>query len=174
MDTFSRLVIGHASGKPILDNLPERDQIATSLSTVFAALFSNFATLQAYSSAPTKKILGTVSRLERRLLVVGAASVAIVAIIIATLVTTIVLAAHLYRQRHILERYLDLILGTALLVRDASNSGLEIYVKDLISRAGRKAGGLENVNLVEFAKQESDLRNRPVLVEGIPRKLKFL
>jgi hypothetical protein len=60
MDTFSRLVIGHASGKPILDDLPEKDRISTSFGTVFAALFSNFVTLQAYSSAPTKKITGTV------------------------------------------------------------------------------------------------------------------
>ncbi|RGP69701.1 hypothetical protein FSPOR_4513 [Fusarium sporotrichioides] len=132
MDTFSRLVIGHASGKPILDDLPEKDRISTAFETVFAALFSNFVTLQAYSSSPAKKIIGTLSRLERRLFVVEAASAAIVAIIVATLVTTIVLAAHLYRQRHILERYLDLMLGTALLLRDASSSGLEIYLEDLI------------------------------------------
>jgi hypothetical protein len=174
MDTFSRLVIGHASGKPILDDLPEKDQISTSFGTVFAALFSNFVTLQAYSSAPTMKITGTVSRLERRLFVVWTASAAIVAIIVATLVTTIVLAVHLYRQRHILERYLDLMLGTALLLRDASSSGLETYLGDLISRARGKAGGLDNTNLVEFAKRESDLRNRHVIVDETPRKLKFL
>jgi hypothetical protein len=112
--------------------------------------------------------------LEHRLFVVGAASAAIVAIIIATLVTTIVLAAHLYRQRHILNRYLDLMLGTAPLLRDASSSGLETYLEDLVSRAGGKAGGLEDINLVEFTKQEPDLRNRHVLVDGTPRKLKFL
>ncbi|GKU20718.1 unnamed protein product [Fusarium langsethiae] len=136
MDTFSRLVIGHASGKPILDDLPEKDRISTAFETVFAALFSNFVTLQAYSSAPAKNIIGTLSRLERWLFVVEAASAAIVAIIVATLVTSIVLAAHLYRQRHILERYLDLMLGTALLLRDVSSSGLETYLEDLVSRAG--------------------------------------
>ncbi|KIL90152.1 hypothetical protein FAVG1_06891 [Fusarium avenaceum] len=172
MDTFSRLVIGHASGRPILDDLPEKGRISASFETVFAALFSNFVTLQAYSSAPTKQITGTVSRLERRLFVVWTASAAIVAIIAATLVTTIILAAHLYRQRHFLERYLDLMLGTALLLRDTSSSGLETYLEELISRAGGKAGGLENINIVEFAKQESDLRNRHVLVDGTPRKLK--
>ncbi|KAL4727086.1 hypothetical protein ACLX1H_005986 [Fusarium chlamydosporum] len=154
MDTFSRLVIGHASGKPILDDLPVQEQIATSFGTVFGALFSNFVTLQAYSSEPRKMIVGTMSRLERRLFVVGTASAAIVAIVVTTFVTTIVLAVQLYRQRHILERYLDLMLGTALLLRDGSSSGLERYLNDLISRAERKVVGLDNVDLVKFAKQE--------------------
>ncbi|KAJ9422782.1 hypothetical protein QL093DRAFT_2562532 [Fusarium oxysporum] len=111
MDTFSRLVIGLASREPTLDTLPEKQQIANSFGIVFAALFSNFVTLQGYSNAPKREIVSTLSRLRLRLFVVKSAALATVVILATTFVTTVILAISLHRNRHIISHYMDLLLA---------------------------------------------------------------
>ncbi|KAF5567601.1 hypothetical protein FPHYL_3224 [Fusarium phyllophilum] len=104
MDTFSRLVISHASGEAILDTLPDKQKITVSFNVIFAALFSNFVTLEGYSSAQRREVVGTMSRLRLRLFVVKSAALATVVILAVTFITTIILAIHLHRNRHITTR----------------------------------------------------------------------
>ncbi|KAM5350841.1 hypothetical protein ACJ41O_007346 [Fusarium nematophilum] len=171
MDTFSRLIIGHASGKPTLDTITGKLQIVESFGVIFQAFFSNFVTLQAYFSAPRRDITGTLSRQKLRLFAVKSASFAVVGIISTAFITTLILALHLFRNRDILERYLDLMLGNALLFRDSINRGLESYLETLMTRALEKPQKIANIDLVKFAEQQPDLNNWLVWVEGTPRIL---
>ncbi|OBS26242.1 hypothetical protein FPOA_00183 [Fusarium poae] len=171
MDTFSRLVIGHASGNPTLDVLPDRQNILKSFGIVFRALFSNFVTLQAYSDAPRQEIHGTLSRLRLRLFVVKSASIAIIAIVGTAFVTTVILGLHLYMNRHILIQYLDLMLGTAILLRNDQSNGLASYVQTVITQARATSQGLVAIDLVKFAKKQPDLNSYLVWAEGDPRRL---
>lgn len=175
MDTFSRLVIsyasGHASGKPTLNTVSGKQKMVDSFGTIFQACFSNFVTLQAYFSAPRRDISGTLSRQKLRLFVVESASFAVVGIISAAFITTLILALHLCRNQHILERYLDLMLGNALLFRDSKASGLERYLETLKARAFRTPQGAADLDLVKFAEKQPDLNKWPVWVEGTPRVL---
>ncbi|KAF4432134.1 hypothetical protein F53441_13853 [Fusarium austroafricanum] len=171
MDTFSRLVIGHASGEPTLDVLPERQKISQSFGTVFRALFANFVALQAYSSAPKQEVTGTLSRLRLRLFVVKSASIAIITIVGTALVTTVILALQLHRNRHILRQYLDLMLGTAILLRSGTSSSLDSYVDTLIGRGRATPQGLSGVDLVKFSKQQPGLNSHLVWAEGEPGRL---
>ncbi|KAF4985134.1 hypothetical protein FDECE_16793 [Fusarium decemcellulare] len=149
MDTFSRLVIGHTTDKPTLDTITGKLQIVESFGTVFQAFFSNFRKL--------------------RLFVVKPAALAVVCIIGVALITTLVLTVHLFRNRPILEQYLDLMLGNALLFRDRTNSGLDNYLKTLSARAAATGKGVDDIDLVKFAKQQPDLNNWLVWVEETPR-----
>ncbi|CEI63804.1 unnamed protein product [Fusarium venenatum] len=171
MDTFSRLVIGYASGEPTLDVLPDRQKIFKSFGIVFQALFSNFVTLQAYSGAPRREIYGTLSRLRLRLFVVKSAAAAIIAIVGTAFGTTAILALYLYLNRHILVQYLDLMLGTAILLRNDRSNGLESYVQTVISQVQSTNRGVVGTDLVKFAKHQPDLNSYLVWTEGEPRRL---
>ncbi|KAF4462837.1 hypothetical protein FALBO_10350 [Fusarium albosuccineum] len=159
MDTFSCLVIGHATDKPTLDTITGKLQIVESFGTVFQAFFSNFVTLQAYFGAPRQDITGAMSQQKLRLFVVKSAALAVVCIIGAAFITTLVLTLHLFRNRPILERYLDLMLGNALLFRDSTNSDLDNYLRTLSARAAATGKDVDDIDLVKFAKQQPDLNN---------------
>ena len=169
MDTFSRLVIGHALGTPTLDTMPDRVQIVDSFVIIFEAFFSNFVTLQAYFSAPRREITGNLSRQKHRLFVVKSASFAVIGIITTAFVTTLILAVHLRRNRFILEQYLDLMLGNAFLLRDSPGSGLESYLAAITDEARKTRQNIANMDLVKFAKEQPDLNNWLVWVDGTPR-----
>ncbi|KAF4952514.1 hypothetical protein FGADI_6749 [Fusarium gaditjirri] len=130
MDTFSRLVIGHASGEATLDTLPDKEKIGNSFNIIFASLFANFVTLEGYSNAQRSEVVGTMSRLRLRLFVVKSAALATVVILASTFVTTVILALHLHRNRHITSLHMDLLLGTAILLRNGSSSGLDEYLNN--------------------------------------------
>ncbi|KAJ4265379.1 hypothetical protein NW762_004667 [Fusarium torreyae] len=171
MDTFSRLVIGHASGEPTLDSIGAEKQMVKSFSVIFQALFANFVTLQAYYSSSRREINGLLSRQELRLFVVESASFAVVGIIVIAFITTLFLTLHLFRNRHILENYVDLMLGNALLFRDSTASGVETYFKVLTGRALEMPQGITNMHLADFAKQQADLNNWLIWAEGTPRRV---
>ncbi|KAF5668765.1 hypothetical protein FDENT_11694 [Fusarium denticulatum] len=171
MDTFSRLVIGHASGEATLDTLPDKQKIANSFIVIFAALFSNFVTLEGYSSAQRREIAGTMSRLRLRLFVVKSAAIATVVILAVTFVTTVILALHLHRNRHITSLYMDLLLGTAILLRNGGSSGLDSYLNDRVVSSNVPSHGTYGTNLVETEKRKSDVKIREVWAEGTPRTL---
>nr|RBQ99038.1 hypothetical protein FVER53263_03357 [Fusarium verticillioides] len=171
MDSFSRLVIGHASGEAILDTLPDKQKITDSFSVIFAALFSNFVTLEGYSSAQRREVSGTMSRLRLRLFVVKSAAIATVVILAVTFVTTVILALHLHRNRHITSLYMDLLLGTAILLRNGSSSGLDSYLNGRVVSSNVPSHGTYGSNLVEAEKRNSDVKSREVWVEGTPRTL---
>jgi hypothetical protein len=171
MDSFSRLVIGHASGEATLNTLPDKQKIADSFSVIFAALFSNFMTLEGYSSAQRREVAGTMSRLRLRLFVVKSAAVATVVILAVTFVTTVILALHLHRNRHITSLYMDLLLGTAILLRNGSSSGLDSYLNERVVSSNVPGPGAYGTNLVEAEKRKSDVKSREVWVEGTPRAL---
>ncbi|KAI1039989.1 hypothetical protein LB505_006026 [Fusarium chuoi] len=171
MDTFSRLVIGHASGEATLDTLPDKQKIADSFNIIFAALFSNFVTLEGYSSAKRSEVNGTMSRLRLRLFVVKSAALATVVILAVTFVTTVILALYLHRNRHITSLYMDLLLGTAILLRNSSSTGLDSYLNDRVVSNNAPSSGTHGSNLVKAEKRKSDLKSREVWVEGTPRTL---
>ncbi|EWY94862.1 hypothetical protein FOYG_04015 [Fusarium oxysporum NRRL 32931] len=171
MDTFSRLVIGLASREPTLDTLPEKQQIANFFGIVFAALFSNFVTLQGYSNAPKREIVSTLSRLRLRLFVVKSAALATVIILATTFVTTVILAISLHRNRHIISSYMDLLLGTAVLLRNGNSSGLESFLDDLVNSGNALSPGLNRVDIVKLATRRPDLKDYIVWAEGTPRTL---
>ncbi|RBR14515.1 hypothetical protein FVER53590_03357 [Fusarium verticillioides] len=171
MDSFSRLVIGHASGEATLDTLPDKQKITDSFSVIFAALFSNFVTLEGYSSAQRREVSGTMSRLRLRLFVVKSAAIATVVILAVTFVTTVILALHLHRNRHITSLYMDLLLGTAILLRNGSSSGLDSYLNGRVVSSNVPSHGTYGTNLVEAEKRNSDVKSREVWVEGTPRTL---
>ncbi|KAL5594834.1 hypothetical protein FOVSG1_008523 [Fusarium oxysporum f. sp. vasinfectum] len=171
MDTFSRLVIGLASREPTLNTLPEKQQIANSFGIVFTALFSNFVTLQGYSNAPKREIISTLSRLKLRLFVVKSAALAIVVILATTFITTVILAISLHRNRHIISPYMDLLLGTAVLLRNGNSSGLESFLDDLVNSGNTLSPGLNRIDIVKLAKRRPDLKDYIVWAEGTPRTL---
>ncbi|KAG4268403.1 hypothetical protein FPRO04_12437 [Fusarium proliferatum] len=171
MDTFSRLVIGHASGEATLTTLPDKQKIANSFRVIFAALFSNFVTLEGYSSAQRREVAGIMSRLTLRLFVVKSAALATVVILAVTFVTTVILALYLHRNRHITSLYMDLLLGTAILLRNSSSTGLDSYLNDRVVSNNAPSSGTHGSNLVEAEKRKSDLKSREVWVEGTPRTL---
>ncbi|CZR43773.1 uncharacterized protein FPRO_07310 [Fusarium proliferatum ET1] len=170
MDTFSRLVIGHASGEPTLDTLPDKEKISNSFNIIFAALFSNFVTLEGYSSAQRREVTGTMSRLRLRLFVVKSAALATVVILAVTFFTTLILVLHLHRNRHITSLYMDLLLGTAILLRNGSSTGLDSYLRRVVSNTSNSSGTY-GTNLVEAEKKKHDLKSYAVWVEGTPRTL---
>ncbi|KAF5627122.1 hypothetical protein F52700_8605 [Fusarium sp. NRRL 52700] len=171
MDTFSRLVIGHASGKATLDTLPDKQKIGNSFNVIFAALFANFVTLEGYSAGQRREVASTMSRLRLRLFVVKSAALATVIILIVTLVTTVILAIHLHRNRHIISLYMDLLLGTAILLRNGGSSGLDRYLNDRVVPNNVPSAGTYGTNLVETEKKKTDLKSYQVWVEGTPRTL---
>ncbi|KAF4427470.1 hypothetical protein FACUT_9587 [Fusarium acutatum] len=171
MDTFSRLVIGHASEEATLDTLPDKQKIGDSFNVIFAALFANFVTLEGYSSAQRREVAGTMSRLRLRLFVVKSAALATVVILAVTFVTTVILALHLHRNRHIISLHMDLLLGTAILLRNGSSSGLDSYLSDRVVLNNAPNVGKYGTNLVKAEKRKSDLKSREVWVEGTPRTL---
>ncbi|KAF4343947.1 hypothetical protein FBEOM_2104 [Fusarium beomiforme] len=171
MDTFSRLVIGHASGEATLDALPDKQKIADSFNVIFAALFSNFVTLEGYSSAPRREVTSTMSRLRLRLFVVKSAALATVVIIATAFVTTVILALFLYLNRHIISLYMDLLLGTAILLRNGSSSGLESYLNDRVVSNNAPGSGPYGTDLVKAEERKPDLRSYAVWAEGTPRTL---
>ncbi|KAF5712267.1 hypothetical protein FMUND_8541 [Fusarium mundagurra] len=171
MDTFSRLVIGHASGEATLNTLPDKQNIGNSFNIIFAALFANFITLEGYSSAQRREVAGTMSRLRLRLFVVKSAATATVVILAVTFITTIILAVHLHRNRHITSLYMDLLLGTAILLRNSSSTGLDSYLKDRVLLSNGPSSGTYGSNLVEAEKRKSDVKSREVWAEGTPRTL---
>ncbi|KAI1009553.1 hypothetical protein LB504_002945 [Fusarium proliferatum] len=172
MDTFSRLVIGHASREATLDILPDKQKIANSFNVIFTALFSNFVILEGYSSAQRREVAGTMSRLRLRLFVVKSAALATVVILAVTLVTTLILALHLHRNRHITSLYMDLLLGTAILLRNGSSTGLDSYLSRVIS-SNSSSSGAYGTNLVGAEKKKTDLKSYAVWVEGTPRTLQI-
>ncbi|KAF5579261.1 uncharacterized protein FSUBG_13654 [Fusarium subglutinans] len=171
MDTFSRLVIGHASGEATIDTLPDKQKIGNSFNVIFAALFANFVTLEAYPSIQRHEVAGTMSRLRLRLFVVKSAALATVIILSVTFVTTVILALHLHRNRHITSLYMDLLLGTAILLRNGSSSGLDSYLNDRAMLNNAPSSYTYGINLVEAEKRKSDVKSREVWVEGTPRTL---
>ncbi|KAF5979221.1 hypothetical protein FBULB1_5823 [Fusarium bulbicola] len=171
MDTFSRLVIGHASREATLDSLPDEQKIANSFNIIFDALFANFVTLEGYSSARRREVAGTMSRLRLRLFVVKSAALATVVILAVTFVTTVILAVHLHRNRHIIGLYMDLLLGTAILLRNGSSSGLDSYLNDRVVSSNTPSAGAYGTNLVEAEKKKTDLKRYVVWTEGTPRTL---
>ncbi|QGI81245.1 uncharacterized protein FFB20_10249 [Fusarium fujikuroi] len=171
MDTFSRLVIGHASREATFDTLPDKQKITNSFNVIFAALFSNFVTLEGYSSAQRREVTGTMSRLRLRLFVVKSAALATVVTLAVTFVTTVILALYLHRNRHITSLYMDLLLGTAILLRNSSSTGLDSYLNDRVVSNNAASSGTHGNNLVEAEKRKSDLKSREVWVEGTPRTL---
>ncbi|PNP78633.1 hypothetical protein FNYG_07979 [Fusarium nygamai] len=171
MDTFSRLVIGHASREATLDTLPDKQKIGNSFNVIFASLFANFMTLEGYSSAQSREVTGTMSRLRLRLFVVKSAATATVVILAVTFVTTVILALHLHRNRHITSLYMDLLLGTAILLRNGGSSGLDSYLNDRVISNNAPSLGTYGTNLVEAEKRKSDVKSREVWVEGTPRTL---
>ncbi|KAF5579811.1 hypothetical protein FPCIR_10875 [Fusarium pseudocircinatum] len=171
MDTFSRLVIGHASGEATLDTLPDKQKVANSFKIIFAALFSNFVTLEGYSTAQRHEVTGTISRLRLRLFVVESAAIATVVILAVTFVTTVILALHLHRNRHITSLHMDLLLGTAILLRNGGSSGLDSYLKDRVVTSNAPSARTYGTNLVEAEKKKTDLKSYAVWTEGTPRAL---
>ncbi|KAF5227176.1 hypothetical protein FANTH_14839 [Fusarium anthophilum] len=171
MDTFSRLVIGHASREATLDTLPDEQKIANSFNIIFDALFANFVTLESYSRAQRREVAGTMSRLRLRLFVVKSAALATVVILAVTFVTTVILAVHLHRNRHIIGLYMDLLLGTAILLRNGSSSGLDSYLNDRVVLNNTPSAGTHGTNLVEAEKKKTDLKSYVVWTEGTPRTL---
>ncbi|KAF5584307.1 hypothetical protein FPANT_7910 [Fusarium pseudoanthophilum] len=171
MDTFSRLVVGHASREATLDTFPDKQKIANSFNVIFAALFSNFVTLEGYSSAQRREVAGTMSRLRLRLFVVKSAALATVVIVAVTFVTTVILAIHLNRNRHITSLYMDLLLGTAILLRHGNSSGLDSYLNDRVVSSTPHSPGTYGTSLVKAEKRKTDLKSYVVCAEGTPRTL---
>lgn len=171
MDTFSRLVIGHASGKPVLDTITGKQQIAESFTIIFQAFFANYVSLQAYYGAPRRDIIGTLSRQQLRLFVVKSAAFSVVSILASALIITLVLALHLSRNQASLEKHLDLMLGNALLFHRRAGNGLDTLIQVLEERAGRTPTCLANIDLVEYARQQKDLTNWLAWTEGTPAAL---
>ncbi|KAM0417010.1 hypothetical protein ACHAPT_012976 [Fusarium lateritium] len=169
MDSFSRLVIGHGLKEPTLETLPNKTQLASSFKTVFQALFSNYVTLQAYYPAPKVETRGKLSRLQFRLFVVTSPAFAVVGILATVFCVTLILAVHLHENRASLEKYLDLMLGNALLFR--RGAGLEPFLQELEDRALHTQKPPETIDLVKFAEKEKDLAKWSVWMDGTTEAL---
>ncbi|KAK0705683.1 hypothetical protein B0H67DRAFT_594740 [Lasiosphaeris hirsuta] len=174
MDTFSRLIVQHASGEPRLEVISGSQQLRESFRTIFQALFANYATLQAIQDAPRREpASGTLTREQTRLLVVDSAAFAVLGIVAAAFATTLVLALHLHRNRSLLAQHLELMLGDALLFRQSpARGGLDGYLDALDRKAAgspavqTSRGGLQGVDLVQYAKRDEQLRSWAVWIDA--------
>ncbi|KAK1750782.1 hypothetical protein QBC47DRAFT_435826 [Echria macrotheca] len=164
LDALSRLVLSYALGKPLLENVVSGGSaISESFGTIFQALFSNYVTLQGYHPAPRRTVSGTLARVQTRLFVAENAAFAVLGIVAAAFAVTLVLAFHLFRNRTILAKHLDLMFGDALLFHQqdpAARGGVSGYVEAVKTKAGvptQTPGGQLDVDLVSYAKRDREL-----------------
>ncbi|KAJ9157651.1 hypothetical protein NKR23_g336 [Pleurostoma richardsiae] len=160
LDTFSRLVITHASSNRTVDTGPLPPlKLLDSFGSVFQAYYANFVTLQAYYAVDEMRtVQGTLSRNVLRLFVVSRAEWAVVGIMSFAMLVTIVLTYQMHRNRHILAKHMEPILGDALLFR--RNDGLEGYLTKLAQsaedRAQQTSVDPRTIDLVEYAREAKD------------------
>ncbi|KAI8673264.1 hypothetical protein NCS55_00645600 [Fusarium keratoplasticum] len=164
MDSFARLVVGHASNELTLENIPDGETLLSSFQTVFQAFFANFVSLQAYYPAKNATITGKVSRLQFRLFVVKSPAFAVVGIIATVFCVTLILLVHLRENRASMEKFLDLMLGNALLFR--RSDGVEPFLQTLENRALQTQQPPETVNLVKFAEKQKDMESWPTWMDS--------
>lgn len=164
MDSFARLVVGYGSDDPTLENIPDGETLRSSFETVFPAFFANFVSLQAYYPAKNVTITGKVSRLQFRLFVVKSPAFAVVGMFAIVFCFTLILLIHLRENRASMEKFLDIMLGNALLFR--RSDGVEPFLQTLENRALQTQQPLETVNLVKFAEKQKDMESWPTWMDG--------
>lgn len=165
MDSFARLVISHASEDPTLETIPDMDKLLSSFKIVFQAFFANYISPQAYYPAKNTTITGKVSRLQFRLFVVRSPAFAVVGIFATVFCVTLILLVHLHENRASIEKFLDLMLGDALLFR--RSNGVEPFLQTLEHRALRTQQAPETVGLVRFAEKQKDMQSWPTWMDGV-------
>jgi len=158
VDSFGRLVIDHATDRPRLDYIPMDISLLRSFKAVFRGMYSNYVSLMAYSDAPRREVQGTLARDQIRLFVVYQATYAVVGIVGVALLTTLFLTVHLFRNRHIIRGHQELRLGTALLLRNNTASGVSGYLKVVTEKATATATATPGVNSVKVTEQYDDLK----------------
>ncbi|RSL43788.1 hypothetical protein CEP54_014939 [Fusarium duplospermum] len=165
MDSFGRLVIGHASNDPSLETIADKEKLLSSFKIVFQAFFANYVSLQAYYPAKNATITGTVSRLQFRLFVVKSPAFAVVGIFATVFCVTLILLVHLHENRASIEKFLDLMLGNALMFR--RSQGVEPFLQTLENRATLQTQQYpETVSLVKFAEKQKDMEKWPTWMDG--------
>jgi hypothetical protein len=166
VDSFGRLVIDHASDRPRLDYIPMDGRLLHSFEAVFRGVYSNYVSLMAYSDATRREVQGTLARDQVRLFVVYQATYAVVVIVGAALLTTLFLAVHLFRNRHIIRDHQELMLGTAFLLRDIAVDGKTCGVSNYLEAVTNRAVTTPSANWVKVAEKNDDLNNWEAWVEN--------
>ncbi|KAM6527678.1 hypothetical protein FALCPG4_008727 [Fusarium falciforme] len=164
MDSFARLVVSHSSNDLTLDTIPGKEKLLSSFKIVFQAFFANYISLQAYSSAKNVTITGKMSRLQFRLFVVRSPAFAVVGILATVFCVTLILLVHLRENRASIEKFLDLMLGNALMFR--RSEGVEPFLQTLESRALQTQQPPETVSLVKFAENQKDMESWATWMDG--------
>ncbi|KAJ4313315.1 hypothetical protein N0V84_009492 [Fusarium piperis] len=164
LDSFARLVISHASMDLTLETVPDMEKLLSSFKIVFQAFFANYISLQAYYPAKNATITGKVSRLQFRLFVVRSPAFAVVGIFATVFCVTLILLVHLHENRASIEKFLDLMLGNALLFRQSD--GVEPFLQTLENRALQTQQPPETISLVKFAEKQRDMESWPTWMDG--------
>ncbi|RSL97653.1 hypothetical protein CDV31_012931 [Fusarium ambrosium] len=164
MDSFGRLVIGHSSNDPSLETIVDKEKLLSSFKIVFQAFFANYVSLQAYYPAKNATITGKVSRLQFRLFVVKSPAFAVVGIFATVFCVTLILLVHLHENRASIEKFLDLMLGNALMFR--RSHGVEPFLQTLENRALQTQQPPETVSMVKFAEKQKDMETWPTWMDG--------
>jgi len=179
LDNFSKLVLFHTRKGTNISTTdiaaPDPETLLASFQTIYQAFFANWAQQSVYyPSGANDTIEGTLTRVRTRLFVVAGAAAAVLSIAILGFLTSLVLALYLFLNRGTLKKHLKLLLGHALLIHNSRD--VDSYIQALEKAAGQEPGSADDVDLVEYAKQQKDLgrwtcemNRREIMLIGRPQ-----